>query len=151
VLTPVFNTYGKGHNSEVISPRRMPLKKMAYLLLILNLMSLLACSTHVSSERVSGTYLATYPFGKAVLVLQTGGKFVQTVEVNGESAIARGSWSFDSQNSKITLLGIMPIVDGFGHLERNWRNTDDLNEQPVERLWLKIEIETNESYGYVKL
>jgi hypothetical protein len=119
--TPVFNTYGNSHNSEVFSPRRVPLKKMAYLLLILNLMSLLGCSTHVSSEKVSGMYLATYPFGKAVLVLQTGGTFVQTVEMNGESAVARGSWNFDSQNSKITLLGIMPIVDGFGHLERNWR------------------------------
>jgi len=123
---------------------------MAYLLLILNLMSLLACSTHVSSEKISGTYRATYPFGKAVLVLQTGGTFVQTVEVNGESSVARGSWNFDSEKSKITLLGVMPVVDGFGHLERNWRRTDVLNEQPVERLWLKIEIETNESYGYVK-
>jgi hypothetical protein len=128
----------------------MPLRGMAYLLLILNLISLLACSTHVSSEKVSGTYVATFPFGKAVLVLQTGGTFVQTVEVNGESAVARGLWNFDSQNSKITLLGIMPIVDGFGHLEKNWRNAGDLNEQPVERLWLKIEIETNESYGYVR-
>jgi len=128
----------------------MPSKKTSYLLLILGLVSLLACSTHVASEKVSGTYLATYPFGKSVLVLQPNGTLVQTVEVNGESAVARGSWSFDSHNSRITLRGMMPVVDAFGHLEKNWRNTDDLDEQPVERLWLKVEIETNESYGYVK-
>ena len=141
---------GTVHSSLMFSPRRVPLKKWAYLLLIFNLMSPLGCSTHISSDKVPGVYRATYPFGKAVLVLQSDGAFVQTVEVNGESAVARGSWNFDSQRSKITLLGIMPIVDGFGQLERNWHNTDDLDEQPVERLWLKIEIETNESYGYAK-
>jgi len=68
----------------------MPWKKTAYLLVILGLVTVLACSTHVASEKVSGTYLATYPFGKGLLVLQTDGTLVQTVDVNGESAVARG-------------------------------------------------------------
>ena len=148
VRTPVNNTYGIGDNSDVIFLSRS--KNAIYVVLIFHLVTLVACSTHVSSKKVSGTYVATYPFGKASLVLQPGGTFVQSVEVNGESAVARGSWSFDSKSSEITLRGIMPVIDAFGHLEKNWRDTDNLSDQPVEHLWLKIEIETNESYGYVK-
>jgi hypothetical protein len=45
---------------------------------------------------------------------------------------------------------MMAVVDAFGHLEGDWRAVDDFEDQPVELLWFRTEIETNESYGYVK-
>ena len=84
-------------------------------------------------------------------MLERDGTFVQTVAIKGQPpATVKGSWSFDSVNSKVTLRGMMPFVDAFGHLERDWRAVDDFKDQPVELLWFRTEIETNESYGYVK-
>jgi hypothetical protein len=58
--------------------------------------------------------------------------------------------SRSGESSKVTLRGTMPVVDAFGLLERDWRAVDDFKDQPVELLWFRTEIETNESYGYVK-
>lgn len=126
-------------------------QKLRAVVVTLALLGCSGCSTHVSPGKVSGTYIASYPFGRARLVLHPNSTFVQTVEVSGQPPVTvRGSWSFDSTNSKIALHGLMPVVDSFGHLKENWQEVDNFDEQPVERLWFRIEIETNESYGYVK-
>lgn len=115
------------------------------------LLTLASCSSHVSPEKVAGNYAASYPFGSAHLTLRHNGTFVQTVSLNGhQPATVNGTWSFDATNSKITLRGMMAVVDGFGNLERDWKAITDYDEIPVEVLWLKTEIEVNESYGYVK-
>jgi hypothetical protein len=112
---------------------------------------LVGCSTHVSPQHICGTYVATYPFGDATLSLQSDGTFVQTVRINGQSpATARGAWSFDPATSEVTLRGLMPVVDAFGHLERDWRAVEDFQNQSVEIVWFRTEIQTNESYGYIK-
>jgi hypothetical protein len=125
---------------------------LADVVLITSVVVLAACSTHVSSDRVRGSYVASYPFGTAKLTLESNGTFVQTVTIDGQApATAKGSWNFDATDSTISLHGAMLVVDGFGHLKTHWREVEDLPEVPVELLWLRTEIESSESYPYVKL
>ena len=122
-----------------------------YLIVTLALLMLIGCSTTVSSEKVYGTYVASYPFGTATLALNRDGSFSQQVTIKGQApATAKGSWSFDPIRSKITLHGAMAVVDGYGHLSHDWRTPDDLPDQPVERLWFRVAIETSTEYPYVK-
>lgn len=109
------------------------------------------CSRSVPSDQIPGSYKANYPFGSATLEIRTNGTFTQTVSITKEqTSEAHGSWEFDGQRSKLTLRGAMAVVDGFGHLRKDWNSVDDLLEQPVERIWSKVEIQTNEEYPYVK-
>jgi hypothetical protein len=118
---------------------------------LLLIISLTACSSKVPAERVAGTYLASYPFGKATLVLERNGTFVQSVAINGQNPeIARGSWNFDPTQSEVTLHNAMVVVNGFGELKDDWRHLDDLTNQPVEMLWFRTELEISESYPYIK-
>ena len=118
---------------------------------LLLLVAVTGCSRSVPAQQIVGTYIARYPFGNAKLILSGDGTFVQTVSVGQQSpAVAHGSWQFDARRSKITLRGAMPVVDGSGHLQTDWRTTDELPEQPVERVWFKIEIESSNDYPYVK-
>ena len=74
-----------------------------YLIVTLTLLMLIGCSTTVSSEKVYGTYVASYPFGTATLALNRDGSFSQQVTIKGQApATAKGSWSFDPIRSKIT-------------------------------------------------
>jgi hypothetical protein len=112
---------------------------------------LIGCSTTVPSGKVYGTYVASYPFGTATLTLNRDGSFTQRATIKGQPpATVQGSWSFDPIHSKITMHGAMNVIDGYGHLNNDWRTTDDLPEVPVERLWFKINIESSTEYPYVK-
>lgn len=112
---------------------------------------LTGCSTSVSANKLGGTFTAKYPFGISTLTLNNDGSFVQKVEIEKEKpATVRGTWSFDSQESTITLRGAMSVVDGHGNLNVDWRNPTDLPFQPVERLWMKVNIETSQEYPYIK-
>lgn len=129
----------------------MTSNKICRVFLVLLLAVLVACSRRVPSEQIAGTYIAKYPFGTAELVLNRDGSFVQTVFLDHQgTATAHGSWQFDNFRSTITLHGAMPIVDGLGHLQNNWNATDDLPEEPVERLWLRIAIELSSEYPYIR-
>ena len=82
---------------------------------------LVGCSMTVSSEKVPGTYLASYPFGSETLTFNRDGSFFQQVKINAQStATARGSWVFDPKQSRIDLDGSMVVVDGFGNLKSDW-------------------------------
>ena len=124
---------------------------MRCLALVVVLVSLTACSGRVPSEKVYGTYVASYPLGNSTLTLNRDGSFIQQVTIKDQPpATAQGSWTFDPIHSTVTLHGAMAVVDGFGDLNSDWRTIDDLPEQPVERLWFRIVIESSIEYPYVK-
>jgi hypothetical protein len=105
----------------------------------------------VSLESVPGTYVATYPFGDATLVLQSGGSFTQQVKIQNEVPISvQGSWEFDAARSILRLHGVIPVSDEFDHLGSDWRRTDDFHGIPVEGMWFRVNIELSEGHPYVK-
>ncbi len=118
---------------------------------LLALLPLAGCSMHVSADKMPGHYSVSFPFGVSTLTLRPDGTFVQTATFNSEPpAMVTGAWTFDPAHSRVDLRGAMDLVDGFGHLNKNWRATTDFLAIPVERLWLKVEIEWSESHPYVK-
>jgi len=106
----------------------------------------------VQSERVYGSYAASYPFGTETLVLNRDGTFVQQVTIKNEPpAAARGSWKFDPANSRVDLYGSMIVVDGFGKLRNDWRNVKPgVVSMDVEMHWSKILMGSAGKYPYVK-
>ena len=48
----------------------------------------------------------------------------------------RGTWEFDSAESRVTLHGAMVVADGFNHLNNDWRTpTTGLVSLSVEERW----------------
>ena len=109
------------------------------------------CSTHVAADSVPGKYVATYDFGNDTLTLNRDGTFVQRVVLQDRPPVeARGSWTFDADRSKITLRGILSVVDGVCSLEPNWQVPGDAENQSVERLWFRVELVSGSDCSYVK-
>lgn len=106
----------------------------------------------VPPEEVYGTYVAAYPFGAEMLTLYHDGSFVQQVTVeNQPPETAKGSWSFDPPESRVTLTGKMVVVDGFDNLKSDWRtDTSGISSFDVERHWFKIVMASAQTYPYVK-
>lgn len=131
----------------------MPLMyaRVCCLLVVLMLVVLLGCSATVSSDNVPGSYVASYSFGTATLTLHRDGTFSQRVAVNGQPpATVQGSWSFDQASSRLALHGAMAPADDVCALNKDWRKPRDFRGIPVERLWLRIEIQSPENCAYVK-
>ena len=124
----------------------IPLSGLFLVVLVLG-----GCTPSVSANSVSGTYIATYPFGKSVLTLQPGGKLIQQVAIQNQMPMTvQGSWEFDSARSTLTLLGVMPIGDEFDKLGSDWKRKEDFRGIPVERIWFKVNVELSENHPYIK-
>jgi len=101
---------------------------------------------------VYGVYVASYPFGTETLTLQRDGNFVQSVTIeNQPPALAKGSWRFDPNESRIILTGSMVVLDGFDRLRSDWRTvTSGVVSMDVERHWLRFLLASAQKYPYVK-
>ena len=112
---------------------------------------MLAC-THVSPDRIYGTYIATYPFGTDTLMLERDGHFSQRIEVAGQGAQSfNGTWRYNQKDSSIEFHGLGCLADGIGHLKNDWR-TDVMENsfQAVERSWFKLVINSGARFPYIK-
>ena len=116
--------------------------------------TLIGCSTHVPIEKVYGSYVASFPYGTEILMLNRDGSFVQTVKVNREKpVVARGRWEFDQDgdDSRLTLHGAMVVDDGFGGLRNDWqRPVSALVAPSVEIDWFRVVIASGEVHRYEK-
>lgn len=109
------------------------------------------CSTHVPIDGVEGTYVASYPFGTETLTLNHDGSLIQRVEIKGQPQITvKGSWSFDPQMGYVTFHEYMQVADGFGKLRTNWRDVPHEATEPVERIFLRIVINSGAQFPYIK-
>lgn len=122
------------------------------LVLIVFALSIVGCARNVALNDVYGAYVASYPFGTETLTLQRNGNFLQTVTIGNEPAVsAKGTWSFDESDSRITLTDSMIVVDGFDKLRSDWRSvTPGVVSMDVERHWSKVLIASAAKYPYVK-
>jgi hypothetical protein len=121
-------------------------------ILFLAMSAMIGCSKSVPAEKVPGTYVASYPFGRETLILDRGGTFTQRVELEGEAVVTvSGTWKFDQKESYLRLQGLLSVVDGFGHLNNGWRKSGSGTASlSVERLWFKINIGSGGQYPYIK-
>lgn len=107
-----------------------------------------------SVEKVYGTYVANYPFGVATIVLNEDGSFVQKVVVTNDPPpqSIEGHWKFDTNNGYVTFDEYLPIDDGFGRLNSNWRNPYHglAAALPVEQLLFRTVIGAGTQHPYVK-
>jgi hypothetical protein len=109
------------------------------------------CSTHVSQERVYGTYTARFPFGIDTIILRTDGTFSQTVVVGGSPVAVQGKWMFNPKDSRVNLYGLMVVADGFGHLRPDWQTVSPgLVSFDVEEHWFKIVMASASQFPYVR-
>lgn len=71
---------------------------------------------------IPGRYRATYPFGVETLVLLDTGTYQQEFRLHngGLVVMQSGHWSYDDRDGQIQLENALPVVDGFGHLERDY-------------------------------
>jgi hypothetical protein len=121
------------------------------IVLTLCIATTLAC-THVSSDAVYGTYVATYPFGSDTLTLGRDGHFNQLIAVTGQGRQAfSGTWQYSQREGYIQFHHLGCVADGFGKLKGDWR-TDvmEMSYQSVERSWFKLSINSGARFPYIK-
>jgi len=76
----------------------------------------------VPTEKMYGTYVASYPFGTETITLNRDGTFVQCVAIKQEHPVTvRGTWDFDPRESRANFHGAMIVADGFDQLRTDWR------------------------------
>ena len=111
-------------------------------------------STTVPIEKVYGTYVASYPFGTDTIMLDRDGTFVQKVVVYDDPppAVTKGHWEFDAKKSHVNFDRYLPIDDGFGRLNKNWRTPNEgvAAVLPVERLFFRTVMSSGAEYPYFK-
>ena len=116
--------------------------------------ALSAFSRTVPIESVYGTYVASYPFGTDTIMLNRDGTFVQKVEVYDDPppAVAQGRWIFDAKKSHVTFDRYLPIDEGFGRLNKNWRipNEGIAAVLSIEILFFRIVLGSGSNYPYFK-
>ena len=116
-------------------------------------LTLIACSATVPSEKVYGTYVASYPFGTETLTLNRDGTFVQQVHMKNEQPVtARGSWTFyPKAKSRVDLDGFMAVLDEFDHLRSDWQKVaPGFASMDVETRSFRIVIGSAGKFPYVK-
>lgn len=115
-------------------------------------LAIFGCSAKVSPEKVYGTYVASYPFGRVTLSLNRDGTFSQQIEIKGEQPLTvRGQWSYDSQASFVHLDGFIIVDAGNGSLSSDWRTPkSNLVLLDVGIRWFKVVMESAAEYPYVK-
>lgn len=92
-----------------IARSRPPIRWLGLGLLVL----LSGCGPAASKAELNGTYAADYGFATDTLVIKGDGRFTQTVRVRatGRVVAASGTWSFDPQDHRIGLDGMMVVAD----------------------------------------
>ena len=124
------------------------------LLVVAVSVALSAFSRTVPIEKVYGTYVSSYPFGTDTIMLNRDGTFVQKVEVYDDPppAVSKGHWEFDAKRSRVTFDRYLPMDEGFGRLNKNWRipNEGNAASLPVERLFFRIVMSSGANYPYFK-
>jgi hypothetical protein len=97
-----------------------------------------ACSTHVAADAMPGTYVAEYSMGEDTLKLNRDLCAARCLQ--GQPPVdARRSWTFDAERSKNNIQRHSPVGK---YLE--------MRDQPVERLWFRVEIDSGSDFSYVK-
>ena len=124
------------------------------LIILLSLMLLLltpTCSMYISAIDVPGEYEAVYPFGTSHLTIQNDGTFKQSVVLeNSFETNVVGTWQFEPIESKISVSDMIVASSPFGKLRPNWTKPKYVSHIPVEIIWLKVNIELNENFPFVK-
>jgi hypothetical protein len=126
-------------------------RAISFAVLLSFIASLLAC-TRANPEAVYGTYVATYPFGRDTLALRRDGRFDQRIEVDGQGTQAfNGTWQYSQHDGRVQFHHLGCVADGFGKLKDDWR-TDVMEtaDQPVERYWFRLTINSGARYPYIK-
>jgi hypothetical protein len=98
------------------TPLRPTSNRLLQLCLGLSLVAVVAgCGKAVQSD-LPGTYVADYGFATDTLVIKGDGHYTQTVKVkaSGKVIVASGTWSFDPQDQRIALEGLMGVDDPTG-------------------------------------
>jgi hypothetical protein len=121
-------------------------------LFLLSCLLSFACSFGVSPNDLTGSYTATYPFGREILTLNPDHTFVQQVEMKTEAPTSvQGRWEFDSDGMRLNLHGAMIIDDGFGQLSPDWRTVKPgYSSLSVRRSWSRITIGSGGDHPYIK-
>jgi hypothetical protein len=114
--------------------------------------TLMGCSTKVASEKVYGSYVASYPFGTETITLNRDGSVVQLVVINGQPPVTvHGTWEFDPEASRVNFSGLMVVADGFGHLRNDWQTVRaGTVSRDVELHWFRVVMASGATYPYVK-
>lgn len=121
------------------------------------------CWSSVPSERVYGTYVASYPYGKETLILNADGSYEQRIVVHDLVPILRrGSWSFDPkcgnawsinplERTCVVLRDFLAVDNGIGQLKNNWEaEKPGIAYLGVEVIWFHIVIGSGSDYAHVK-
>lgn len=122
------------------------------IVLISMTVAIVGCANDISLKEVYGTYKAAYPFGTETITLNRDGSFDQkfTLQVEGPVGI-HGNWHFDAQGSRVNFEHIMIIMDGTGHLKRDWRTLTPGNASlDVATRWFRVIMASAATYPYVK-
>ena len=124
------------------------------LLVVAVSVALSAFSTTVPIEKVYGTYVASYPFGTDTITLNRDGTFAQKVVVYDDPppAVTQGHWEFNAKRSHVTFDRHLPMDEGFGRLDKNWRTPHEgiAAILPVEILFFRIVLGSGANYPYYK-
>lgn len=114
---------------------------------------LVGCSERVPIKKLTGKYIASYPFGKETLLLNQDGTFAQNVELKDKHAntVQHGSWEYDARTGYVTLHGYLEVADGFGKLRADWQSVPTgVVALPVEQIFFKIVLNSGAQYPYVR-
>lgn len=112
---------------------------------MISIAALTACRPQRSD--IPGDYQATYPFGVETLVLRENGSYKQEFRLQGSSDVVTlsGHWSYDADDGQLQLENALPIVDGFGRLEKDYATArDGLRGLLVQRTPNGIRLAINE-------
>jgi hypothetical protein len=87
-----------------------------------------------------------------MLTLQKGGTFSQRVCIAGNQPVSvRGTWEFESRDSRVNLRGALVVTDGFGRLRPEWQQpSTGIVSLDVETHWFRVVIASAAKYPYVK-
>jgi hypothetical protein len=127
-------------------------KRVPCALAVVAILVLTGCVEVVAPSDIPGTYRRSYEFGTDELILEPGGTFRQTIEVNGpprERVRQVGTWRYDGD---LTLVTCLALADGFKRLNRSYREPG-VCHMPVWRyLWRReVMIGSDEGNPYVQI
>jgi len=118
---------------------RLPIRWLGLGLVIV----LSGCGRAPSKAEVPGTYLADYGFATDTLTLKGDGRFTETVRVRatGRVVAASGPWSFDPQDHRIGLDGMMIVADYAGRPVPGFDKTGQgITSMAVERWFGRLQL-----------
>lgn len=118
----------------------------------LSVIMMMGCSVSVPTDKVNGTYKASYPFGSETISLNSNGTFIQEIAINNQAPVTvNGRWDYDAKEGRVNLEGFVSIVDRSGGLRSDWRTVKPgLASLDVEMHWFRIVMASAAEHPYVK-